>query len=73
MAVPLRPLHPAHRIRIGSRLQSAAHHAAQVIRDHVMVADALALAMNAIQKLNQFNRFDRQPGLFPHLADHPAQ
>ena len=73
MAIPLRPLHPAHRIRIRGRLQFPAHHAAQVVRDHIMVADALALPMNAVQQLDQFHRFDRQPGLFPHLANYPRQ
>ena len=73
MAIPFRPLHPSHRIRIRNRPGCAAHHAAQVIRDHIMVADALTLPMNAVQQLDQFHRFDRQSGLFPHLANYAGQ
>ena len=65
VAVPLRPLHPAHRIRIRGRLQLPARHAAQVVGNHIVVADALALAMNAVQQLDQFDRLNRSARSLP--------
>ncbi len=72
MAVPLRTLHPPHCVCIGGCAQFSARHAAQIIGDHVVVADALALAMNPVENLNQFNRLHLQPGFFPHFARNPG-
>ena len=68
MAVPLRALHPAHRVGIGSSAQFAAGHAAQIIGDHVVVADAALLAVNAVEQLNQFDGFHLEAGFLAHFA-----
>jgi hypothetical protein len=63
-------IHPSHRIRIRRGLQCAARHTAKVIGYHVVKSHPLAFPENPVQKLNQFQRFHFEPGLFHHLAYH---
>jgi hypothetical protein len=70
VAVPLGSLDPADSFRVRSRKQIATGYAAKIIRDDVMVADALADQVNAVEELNQLYRLDDQAGLFTHLADY---
>ena len=67
MAVPFRPFHPAHRVGVGGRPNVPPVTPAQVIRDHVVVANPLAVAMNAVEEFDEFHRLDDQPGLFASL------
>ena len=70
MAVPLSAFYPANRGSIGGSRERAAHHPAEVICDHVVVADPAFLAIDAIQQLDELYRFHKQPGIFLNLADH---
>src|SRR5665213_1372322 len=51
-------------------MKRSAHDAAQIIRDHIMVADAVSIAINSIQQLNQLDWSNNQPRLLTHFADH---
>src|SRR5580698_4751242 len=69
VAVPLGALYPADRVGVGGGLQFPAGDATKVVRDHIMVPDAVAVAMDSIQEFDQLDRLDPQPGLFVDLAD----
>lgn len=70
MTVPLRPLHPTHRVRVGRRRQGAADQMAKVVGNHVVVSDAIAVAMDPLEQFDEFYRLDNESGLFPDLTDH---
>jgi hypothetical protein len=70
VAVPLRPLDPADRIGIRSRMRRATNDPAEVVSNDVMVANAIALAMDAVKEFDEFDWLDLEAGLFADLADH---
>jgi len=70
MAVPFRAFYPADGVGVGGRAQLAAGDAAEVVGDDVVVTDAAAFAMDAIEEFDQLERLDEEAGFFAHLAHH---
>src|SRR5580693_309793 len=68
MAVPLGAFDPAHGVSIRSGTQLAAGNATQVVGDDIVVANAATLAVNAVEKLNEFDDFDIKPGFLLYFA-----
>jgi hypothetical protein len=66
---PLWPFDPSHRGSIGSRCQGSSDDAAYVIGDYIMVADAFAFAMDAVDELDQFDGLNDEPGFFADFAN----
>jgi hypothetical protein len=69
VAVPLRALDPANCIGVRGSEQFTADDATEVIGNHIMVADAAVLTVDAVEEFDQFDGFDEEAGLFPDLAD----
>src|SRR5258708_4909024 len=70
MAVPRRPFDPADRIGVGSRMQRATNDPAEIIGNDVMVANAVALAMDAVKEFDEFDWLDLEAGLLVDFANH---
>ncbi len=68
MAIPLGALDPTDRGSVRSGAQLAAGDAAKVVGDDVVIADALALAMNAVQEFNEFDGLDVEAGFLADFA-----
>lgn len=67
---PLPSLEPAGIGGIGRGSQGSTCHAAKIVCDYIMVADALALAMDAVDEFNEFDGIDDEAGFFHYFADH---
>ena len=70
MAIPFGALRPADSVGVVGGAQRSAEDAAEVVGDDVVVADALAFAVNPVDELNQLERLDLKAGLFHHFARH---
>src|SRR5580698_1920498 len=70
MAIPFGALRPADSVGVVGGAQRSAEDAAEVVGDDVVVADAIAFAVNPVDELNQLERLDLKAGLFHHFARH---
>ena len=70
MAIPLGPLDPAYGIRIGGCQQRAAHDTAQIVRNHIVVADPVPIAMDAVEEFDELNRLDDKACFLEDLPRH---
>jgi len=68
VAVPFGALDPADGVGIGGCAQLTADDAAEVVGDDVVIANAAGLTMDAVEKLDKFERLDEEAGFFAHLA-----
>lgn len=68
MAVPFHALNPSHgiRIRCGAKLSSG--NAAEVVGDHIVIADAAFVAVNTLEEFDQIEAFDFQSSFFANFA-----
>ncbi len=69
MAVPFGALDPADGVGIRGRAQLAAGDAAEVVGDDVVVAHAAALAVDAVEEIDEFDGLDVEAGFLAHFAD----
>ena len=70
MTVPFSRLYPPHCIRVVGSLQRATGHPAQIIRDHIVEADPVAIMMDPVQQLDQLNWLYDQSGFLFHFPHH---
>src|SRR5579863_5693221 len=70
MAFPLGALDPANIVGVRGCLHGSADHAAQVVGNDVVVADALAVAVDAVEQFDEFDRLDDKPGFLQGFAGH---
>ena len=69
MAGPFTALDPADGVGVRGRAQLASGDSAKIIGDDIVIAHAVALAVNAVEKLDQFDRLDVEAGFFADLAN----
>jgi len=69
VTVPLGPIDPTDFIGIGGGLQSTPVDSAKVVGDYVVEPHLVPFAVDAVEKLDQFDWLDDQPGLLADLAD----
>jgi len=68
MAVPLGALDPADRVGIRGGAKLAAGDAAKVVGDDVVVAHAIAFAVDAVEEINELDEFDVEAGFLADFA-----
>ena len=68
MTIPFGSLDPADGIGVRGGAQLAAGDTAEVVGDDVVIADALTLAMNAVEKLDELDGLDVEAGFFADFA-----
>jgi len=66
--VPFFALDPADGRCVGRGIEHATHDPAKIIGDNVMVPNAIAVAMDAIEELYEFDGLDFEAGLLEDLA-----
>src|SRR6266540_1004594 len=59
---------PGHRFRVGGRAGLPGHVGAEIIQDHVVVADRPLFPEDAVEDGEQLPRLDPEAGLLRHLA-----
>jgi hypothetical protein len=69
MAGPFTALDPADAIGVRGRAQLASGDSAEVIGNDIVIADAVALAVNAVEKLDQFDGLNVEAGFLADLAN----
>jgi hypothetical protein len=69
VAIPLGALDPADRVSIRGSAELSAGDAAEIIGNDVVIADAAGFAVNAVEKLDEFNGLDVEAGFFADLAN----
>ena len=67
--IPFGALDPADGGSVRGGTQVAAGDAAEVVGDDVVIANAAVFAMNAVEKLDQFDGLDVEAGFFADLAN----
>ena len=69
MAVPFGALDPTDGGSVRGGVELAAGDAAKIVGDDVVIADALTLAMNAVEEFYKFDGLDVEAGFFAHFAN----
>jgi hypothetical protein len=69
VAGPFAALDPADGVGVRGRVQLASGDSAKIIGDDIVIAHAVAVTMNAVQKLDQFDRLNVEAGFLADLAN----